>query len=169
MVDDYPKIQIQGPIECIGNAYAKFLNTIDWEDQVYLNGIKEGRGKFLSNAWLYECVNGFSRKYYNSHFISEAALSVVKPTRNKGLIIEHLVPKQVYIQNVCEEKSKAGEINPDFIHDLLNRYWALATITKTEDKLLESKTMPKNWDGIDIFSRYRMAGIHLVHNPHFNG
>jgi len=35
----------------LAEAYCKFLNVIDWTDGILVKGFREGRNKFLSNAF----------------------------------------------------------------------------------------------------------------------
>lgn len=58
--------------------------------------------------------------------------------------------------------AKEGNLEIDFIREILEKYWKIAIITKDEDKLLTGRSMPKDWDGNNIFARYDIAGIQLI-------
>ena len=81
-----------------------------------------------------------------------------------NLRIEHIVTKQKDRQYIWERKAKEGILSQEFIYNILNKYWYIATITKEEDDRLISKKMPSNWCGEDIFARYNSAGIFLEDN-----
>ena len=152
----------QGTIEKVAKSYIKLLSSIDWDDDVLIAGLTEGLNKFLSNAFLRLHPD---KKYLQGNFYSVRAASKIKAGEIAGLIYEHMVPKGKYIQKVCEEKAAHGDLNLEFVVDILRRYWRIAVITKEEDSLLLSRQMPKDWDEIDIFYRYRNKGISLISNP----
>ena len=72
-----------------------------------------------------------------------------------------MVPKSKYIQRPCEKLAKNGMLKIDDVTDLFNKYWKIAIITKEEDKLISSKSMPDDWDNVCIYARYNKAGITL--------
>ena len=147
--------------------YFKLLSQIDWDDAEFLAGIREGLNKFLSNTFLFILREKESHKHHRTHLVSPAALKQRLNERNYvELIYEHVVPKRNYIQRPCEDRAKEGTLTVEFILDILKRYWVLATVTKTEDRVLPH-AMPFDWDQVDVFARYRTANIRLVRNPHF--
>jgi uncharacterized UPF0160 family protein len=146
----------------LARAYYKLLSSIDWNDEVLVNGLREGLNKFITNAYLK--INAGKNKYFVSHYISKNADKKLKKNDVKGLVFEHIIPKQEYIQRPCEEMSKKGTLTEEFILNQLNKYWIIATITKDENKRLSTKTMPEGWDGINIFERYKEANIELKIN-----
>ena len=154
-----------GPLDSVGKAYARFLISLDWTDSLVMAGSREGRNKFLSNAWLSAC--GSCNKYYKTQLVSADALSQLKMKSWTGLVWEHVIPKQRYIQGPCERLAVDGNLTERAVSDLLYKYWITATITKTEDNLLSRSRMPANWDDVDVFARYRETGIELVVNPFF--
>ena len=145
--------------ELIAQAYCKLLNSIDWEDEVLLAGLREGLTKFVSNAFLK--LNG-KNKYLQGDFYSVEARARIDSGDFTGLVYEHMVPKTRYIQGPCEEKAKRGQLNVSDVLDLLDRYWKVAVVTKEEDRLLAKSMMPDGWDGQNIFIRYERAGVKLV-------
>lgn len=149
----------------LAEAYCKFLAGIDWSDQLVVAGSQEGRNKFLSNAFL-SLFPGL-HKYHRTHLISEAALRQLTSKDYTELVCEHLVPKSRYIQRPCEELAARGELTTDFVRDILEKFWRLATITKTEDAKLRRSSMPANWDGYNVLARYEAAGIQLKPNPYY--
>jgi hypothetical protein len=144
-------------------AYHKLLVSIDWEDELLVAGISEGLSKFLSNAYL-SLYKG-NKKHFTSHYFSGNAIKKVENNDFSELVFEHIVPKDKFIQKICKEKAKDGTLTIDFIENLLERYWKIATITKAEDKTLISRNMPKDWDGTDILARYNLAKVKLIENP----
>jgi hypothetical protein len=146
----------------VARSYYKLLTSIDWNDEILLFGLKEGLNKFLSNAFL-KLNNG--TKYLQGDYYSKNALEKVQNNDFTNLVYEHMVPKNKYIQKVCEEHAKNDTLTLEFIVELLNKYWKIAVITKEEDKMLSSRSMPKDWDGENIFFRYQKANIQLIMNP----
>lgn len=146
----------------LAKSYYKLLVSIDWEDQILINGLREGLNKFLSNAYL----NSFkANKYHKCDFYSESALDVLNNGKqSRNLVFEHVVPKSQYIQKPCEDKAKKGILTLDFVEELVLKYWVIAVITKEEDELLSKYQMPDTWDGTNILARYEKANIKLTPN-----
>ena len=154
-------------VEKLARAYFKLLSSIDWEDPILVSGLQEGLNKFLSNAHL-ASFRGHN-KYYKTHFVSQRALHQLESPPHRGLVWEHLVPKGLYIQGPCERQARARTLTLDFIHDRLQNFWYLATITSDEDRRLPRVTMPLDWDGSSILARYEAVGLTLIPNPFFEG
>ena len=153
-------------IKTLSETYFIFLQRIEWNNELYMKGIREGKNKFLSNTYLHLC-NG---KYSIVNFHSAEALSILNGNKDKSksgkLVFEHMVPKDKYIQKPCETMAKAGELTFDKIYNLLDKYWFIATITKEEDKTLKtSKFMPVDWENDDYLARYKNTKIELIQNP----
>jgi hypothetical protein len=143
----------------IANAYTEILMTLDLTNPVIFKGLKEGLNKFLSNAYL---SSKQGNKYEKGHYYSQEAYRKIKAREFTDLVFEHMVPKHKYIQKPCVEKAIKKELKENDVYDLLERYWKIAIITKEEDKKLVGRSMPKGWDGEDIFLRYKLAGIQLI-------
>ena len=142
----------------ITEAYYKLLNSLDWNDEILIIGLREGLNKFLSNAHL-KLAN--KHKYLQGDFYSKRAAEKIQSGDFNDLVYEHMIPKTKYIQRPCEEKAKNKDLTIEFIESILNRYWKIAIVTKEEDKKL-SRSLPKDWDQVDIFIRYKLAGIELI-------
>lgn len=145
----------------LAEAYYTFLTTVysaeSKEQRIYLNGINHSdcKGHFLSNAYL-----SMYGKYVDSVewvYHSLDAKKIIDSGQKKGIVFEHIVPKQKYIQDLCEQRAINGELTVDFIYDLLCKYWFIALITSAEDKNLLANKMPDGWDGKDIFLRYKQT------------
>jgi hypothetical protein len=106
-------------------------------------------------------------KYHKTQYVSPAAKEKIENKKWGGLVWEHCVPKQKYIQEPCERLAKKGELTLEFVLDLLNRNWKTATITKEEDGRLRRTSMRANWNGKDPFDRYTEAKIELLDNPNY--
>ena len=149
----------------LANAYFKVLSSTDWTDPVVVAGLREGLNKFLSNAHLafFKGVN----KYHKTHWMSQGALEQLERHDYRDLVWEHLVTKTSYIQGPCERSARQGTLTIEFIEELLDKYWHLATITKQENRMLHPLLMPNEWDRENIFARYESVGIKLIPNPFF--
>ncbi len=154
-------------INQMADSYHKLLTSIDWDDELLVSGLKEGLSKFLSNAYL-NIAGGIS-KHQKTHYISKLALEQLKNGDHANLVFEHMVPKSKYVQEPCEQMAKLKSLSKDYIVNLLDKYWKLATITELEHGKLRRTSMPENWDGEDIFARYSDKGIVLIPNPYFSG
>ncbi|MBM7708012.1 hypothetical protein [Enterococcus lemanii] len=154
-------------INILANKYYCFLNTLDFNDMLFMKGIHEGKGKFLANLHIYLATKDLPVKWndkrYSTDYVTPAALKVLKTNRVSGLEYEHVIPKKKYIQDICEQKAKDGTLTEDFIRSLLDRYLWTATVTSQEHKSLPRR-MPLNWDQENIKARYEEAGINL--EPH---
>jgi hypothetical protein len=154
-------------LDILAKTYAKFLNGVDFKDPHYMIGLSEGLGKFLANLHIKLMIEtkkrGFRSKEYISDFISKDAQVVMERRALAYVTYEHIVPKSEYIQKVCEQEViQKGKVEEDFIRNLLDKYLWTATITKSENRRLRRSTMPGDWDGEDIFARYKEAGIELL-------
>jgi hypothetical protein len=167
MVNHYPTSWNLGPLQEVGRVYTKYLQSIDWNDPLYVRGITEGKGKYLSNAWLAACKG---TKHHKTHFVSKHALIKIRNKAKNGLVCEHMVPKNLY-QKKFEILATSSELNFNHVHQILRQYWVLASITKEENAIFRdlglTTSMPENWDEKDVFARYRLARIDLIPNPFF--
>jgi hypothetical protein len=151
-------------IKHLAGAYFNVLSTLgtSLNDSNIYAGLKEGLNKFLSNLAIK--LNG---KYTteSADYISCEALAQIKKHDLSELVYEHMVPKEKYIQSVCLNKAMQGTLTYQDVYELLNKYWFIAIITKSENLQLNlaglRSTMPKNWDGKNIFARYNYTNIHL--------
>lgn len=150
----------------LARAYFKLLSNIDWRDEVLVAGLREGLRKFLSNAHL---ALHPGHKYHKTHFVSRRALLRLKRQDYRGLVFEHLAPKQPYIQQPCEDRANDGTLTLTFVRSRLDKFWYLATITEEEDRLLPRVKMPADWDGTNILARYEAVGLRLIPNPFLDG
>lgn len=111
---------------------------------------------------------GLSRWKHNmSDFITPEARRLIESGEKLGgrLIFEHLVPKNIYIEkfkNVIGTK----DLTKEFVYEIFDKYYYTCTVTVEEDELLDKISMPKDWDGIDVFYRYKKAGIIYEENLH---
>ncbi|MFT4413439.1 hypothetical protein [Bacillus sp. UMB0728] len=155
-------------INTLASKYYYFLNTLPFDDTLFMKGIHEGKGKFLANLHIYLATKDLPKKWndkrYSTDFATPTALEVLKTNTVTGLEYEHLIPKKKYIQDICEQKAKDGTLTEEFIRSLLDRYLWTATVTSQEHKSLSRRVMPLNWDQKNINARYEVADIVLV--PH---
>ncbi|PJZ58288.1 hypothetical protein [Leptospira barantonii] len=151
----------------ISAVYAKLLNGIDWQDPLLCKGLREGRNKFLSNAWL--SLFPDPNKYHNTHFASVEAHRQLKGKKYSGLVFEHVVPKHYFqsrLECEAEEAAKNGKsISIARIEKILRKNWILATVTKDEDKKLLK--LPVDWDLDEKNKFIRYANLKLEVNSFF--
>lgn len=81
---------------------------------------------------------------------------------------EHVVPCAKLITE-CQRLIKVETLPDEEIATLLQKHWKVATITKEEQGILDSKLnykskMPANWtfETGDTFARFKEAGIVLI-------
>ncbi|GAB6422939.1 hypothetical protein bcgnr5378_04770 [Bacillus cereus] len=162
----------------MAEKYAYFLQTLRFDDEVYMGGMREARSKFLANLQIYIMNKQLPKKRkdwrYSSDYVSERALECLMKGKwdSKELQYDHMIPKSKYIKDVCEEAAMNGTATFDFIYEVLVKYFWVATIHKDENdhltKLGLKSKMPSDWDGNDIFARYESAGIVLLENDRIN-
>jgi hypothetical protein len=150
----------------MAEAYFAILTAVDWTNSDLVIGLREGLNKFLSNVYLKAVLRG-TKKHHCTHLISLSALALVKAGKGENLVFEHVIPKDFYIQKPCEELAAKGELNVEFIEDLLNRFWIIASVTSDDAGKLLARRMPENWDGVQVLARYHAVGVDLVPNPYF--
>lgn len=146
-------------LEPIVKAYYKLLQSVDWNDEVLVRGLREGLNKFPSNAFLSMHPES---KYLSGDYYSPAALAQVQARDFSGLIFEHMIPKARYIQKPSERAAEEGRLDLDELRVLFQKYWKIAVITVDENVSLRAHAMPLNWDYVDVLARYRESGVELV-------
>ncbi|MGE6756023.1 hypothetical protein ACQKFO_21715 [Rossellomorea sp. NPDC071047] len=158
----------------LAENYYYFLHTLPYDNKLYMEGMREARGKFLANLHISLLKNHLPYKhkerFYSTDYVSLKALELLqnKNWNSNELRYEHMIPKKRYIQDQCEEWARGGLISKDKIYNLLIKYFWTATIHKDEDALLSRTKMPDNWDKSNIFSRYEDVGIELLsHNKEY--
>ena len=138
------------------------------KDKDIEKGIREGLNKFLSNLCI-SLVGKLETNYYSKDAIKELAKGGPKKDQ-ATLIYEHMVPKNYYQDKIINDFKEGKIKTPDEIRDTLEKYWHIATITSEEDKrLVPRKSMPKGWDGKDIFVRYVNIRDQLVARAEYRG
>lgn len=102
----------------------------------------------------------FDGKYEGCKYWSIEAQS--DSEEDKDLIHEHLVPRKIIREKIFSLKNPT---KLDISH-VLEKYCVGVVITKREDETLNfyklRSTMPANWDGKDVWARYKVAGIEVV-------
>ena len=146
----------------------KYCQLLRWlyklNDKDVEKGLQEGLGKFLSNLYL----SRYKNKCTACEYITPRAQKLYEKQGNvKGLVFEHIVPKKEYIQKNCEELARQGKLQAKYIENLLSNYFHCALVTSEEDDCLSQNKMPDDWNGKDIFARYKNAGIKLNKNPFY--
>ena len=80
-----------------------------------------------------------------------------------GLVADHAVPVSVALSEVNGHQQGHSV---DELVALVARYSTMVLITQDEDEQLRKaglvKSMPENWDGKDMFARYKQVGIQLT-------
>jgi len=100
-------------------------------------------------------------------FISEGAKELILSEdktilvndKHQRLIKEHAIP----VATLHEIFSKEENLNVNGAKKILNKYYKLGVLTKSEDDLLNNKKlrskMPQKWDRDNVFARYDEIGI----------
>jgi len=93
------------------------------------------------------------------NFISKNALEAIYHKSDTYLMKDHSVPVKI-IHKLLQSDLSRSEKN---IEEFLNKYYRLGVLTKAEDIRLNDiklkSDMPQDWDGNDVFARYKKAGI----------
>lgn len=83
-------------------------------------------------------------------------------------MVEHVMPQMEIVNRLMDMRplTKAGVI------ELLTNYLRVIVVTREEHELLNSSglrsTMPPDWDGNDVFSRYAAVGIEVAPTEIYN-
>ncbi|MGN7403235.1 hypothetical protein ACTHO0_25625 [Cytobacillus praedii] len=117
-------------IDTLTDHNFNFLSGLPFEDQIYMNAMKEARGKFLANCHIVLSKSVLPRGYknyrYSTDFVSADALLLLKQKKwdAYGLAYEHIIPKAEYIITKVEDAARSGELSRQFIKDMLiERLW----------------------------------------------
>lgn len=74
---------------------------------------------------------------------------------------EHVVPVSVVVDLLVDLGRQA---TPEACEKVIRRYSRVAIITRNEDKLFGeahlSNSMPDNWNGRDLWARYKLVGLY---------
>ena len=102
----------------------------------------------------------FDGKHKGCSYWSEQALAT--GSKRAGLVHEHVVPRSIIRKELFALR------NPSIttLKRLLDRLCIGVVVTKEEDDHLRSlklhASMPDDWDGQDVWARYRKANIHVT-------
>ena len=154
-----------------GNLYNVLQYIMMIEDD-FLRGCHL-RAKSIGENLFFLTVDFYRRKglscwkHNMSDFITPKAKELIESGEKLGgrLIFEHLVPKNIYFEKF---KNAVGtkDLTKEFVYEILDKYYYTCTVTVAEDELLDKISMPKDWDGVDAFYRYKKAGIIFEENLH---
>lgn len=104
-------------------------------------------------CWTISELDG---KYEGCRWWSRQAMQGQQELRH-----EHVVPRRVIISLLLD----TVDVHEDRVRSAL-QLCVGAVVTKEEDRQLNSvglrRRMPHDWDGVDVFARYKVAGIELV-------
>lgn len=124
--------------------------------------------KFVIRTALREAINKSKKNYQgninkkNCTYISENAKQNLIENPQADLIADHMIPVSLALR----EFESLNNLNIDAVVNLVSKYSNLALITRKEDTKLRElglvKKMPQDWDGEDIYARYRAAKIILI-------
>ncbi len=155
------------------NEYITFLsknlsNVLNLKSQIEDPGLKhyhlssKGIGDdlyFLTESY-YKQLGRKSHKHWISDYITSEAKRIRDSNESKAnkLKYEHMVPKNIYISKIKGALNK-GELSTATLYQILHHYYIVCTVTTEEDDFLPSTKMPEDWDEIDPFYRYSVAGV----------
>lgn len=163
-------------LDLLSEKYVIYLNNIKdiILDPILYDSTNEGRNKILSNIDLTLKKIGKVKhyKYVLTDYYSEEAALKIKNNDFKNLIYEHIVPKNIYQNQIFNLLQEQKTITKQYIFDILKKYWYIATITKDQDTLLNNAKlrlkMPDKLDDKNIFARYQTVRIKLIKTNYFN-
>ena len=76
------------------------------------------------------------------------------------LIVDHAVPIAVIVEHLF---TQAADLTTDRIRSVLERWYCLGLLTIADNGKLNTGSlgskMPPEWHGVDVFARYKQAGI----------
>lgn len=159
------------------SVYIKYLSENLYNVLVLKNQIKDdvlktyhlsakaiGDDLYYLTESYYKKLGIYSGKHSMSDYITPAAKEhFLAGEISKRLIFEHMVPKNLYIQEIAQS-TKTGELSEEVIFEILSKYYYVCTVSVEEDKILPSIKMDKDWDGKNPFHRYEKVGIPFIRN-----
>ena len=154
-------------------------------DLLYFSNMREGRRKekFFSTTFIEGLVSDaiddvlreqgkkFTKKN-RAAFITNDALNQLSNNDQSNLIIEHIVCKNIYFNEIKTLLSN-NELTEDKVFEILYNYYFTAIVTKKEDIALDTAglrtkmVVSGEWNRKDLFTRYNSTGIELIKNPFF--
>ncbi len=121
---------------------------------------------FAVRTVIREAVNKSSPSYKgnnnkrNVQFVSDAARPFL--TSQGPTVSEHIIPISVLLNSKIYARAEPT-IDTEGLIQLVAQYSTMALITNEEDaRLRQAKlqsSMPEDWDGVDMFARYKAIGI----------
>ena len=150
------------------NIYEVLILKKQVEDKVlrnyYLSSKGIGEDLYYLTMSYFKQKGCYKNKYYMSDFITVKAKEVLETKdKREKLVYEHMVPKNIYI-NEISRATLEGSVSIDLIYKLLNKYYYVCTVTKSEDEKLPTVRMSDEWDGENPFYRYEKGGIGFLEN-----
>jgi hypothetical protein len=91
-------------------AYYKLLTRIDWDDEVFIAGIREGLNKFLSNVYIKYLFRG-RHKHHKTQFASENALAQMDVGDYTDLVFLTLGAQGSLHTTAMRKTRQGGQIN----------------------------------------------------------
>jgi hypothetical protein len=133
---------------------AKEAETFGFKRNIYCRNLKTA----LHEYWQHKTVG--------LHSLSQKAkIPRSKAARNRPLsecVVEHVVPQMVIVNHLMEMK----QLTKLAVIKILKSWYHVRLVTREEHKrLTELKLrykMTPDWDGLDIFARYAVAGIKVT-------
>ena len=99
-------------------------------------------------------------------FMSKAAGDQMRTGNFLNLRFEHVVPISLINERVLERE----DVTPQKIEEIVLKLSVLSVITLHEHEKLKAaglnQKMPVDWDGEDLFARYRTVGIKWIANEY---
>lgn len=118
---------------------------------------------YLTESY-YRQLGTYSGKHSISDFITPNAKECLESGQiSNKLMYEHMIPKNLYIQEIAQA-TKMGELREEQIYELLLNFYYVCTVTIEEDKILPSIKMDDDWDSKNPFHRYEKAGLSFLRN-----
>src|SRR5699024_12547433 len=92
-------------IEILAAKYVMFLNSLHYDDEFFMVGIREGKNKIFANLHIHLSIKNVRQinknidmKHYSTEFVTTDALVILKRNSNAMITYELLDPMKKYIQ-----------------------------------------------------------------------
>ena len=123
--------------------------------------------KFAVISEIFWVWSEFDGKHRGCRFWSVEARKSERDVKN--LIHEHVVPRKAMLSHFDLSQVPKKPVSEMEVRSVLDRFCIGCVITKEEDARLNSQrlnsAMPDEWDHVDIWARYDLAGIVVDGRP----
>lgn len=123
-----------------GEIWGKYISVVDNRELVCKDEIFRDHFEIINGI-----VNGTTNRQEEEDVFDDKYLEIRKWTGGQGLVFEHVIPANIYIEELIRAYN-AHEFNEDYFREFRKKI-LVCIVTKEEDKKLNE--FKSNWPGLD--------------------